>query len=83
MTSRFSVYIHFQNQTISYHRSRTRVILVSIYIERIVSFEIYSSTMWDEISFYHIQGSQVFYGNQYIPAARWSDFQDLGYGYGL
>ena len=43
----------------------------------------YSSTMWDGVSFYHVHGSQVFYGNQYVPSARWSDFQDLGYGYGL
>ena len=42
----------------------------------------YCSPMWDGVSSYRIHGSQVYYGNQLIPDARWSDFQDLGQGYG-
>ena len=31
----------------------------------------------------HVRDSRVYFNNQYVPHARWSDFQDLGQGYGL
>jgi hypothetical protein len=32
---------------------------------------------------YEVRNNKVFFGNQYLPDAIWSDFKDLGHGYGL
>jgi hypothetical protein len=32
---------------------------------------------------YEVRDFKVFFGNQYLPDARWLDFKDLGHGYGL
>jgi hypothetical protein len=43
----------------------------------------YCSPILTGISSYEIRDFKVFFGNQYLPDARWSDFKDLGQGYGL
>jgi hypothetical protein len=43
----------------------------------------YCSPILTGASSYEIQDFKVFFGNQYLPDARWSDFKDLGQGYGL
>ncbi len=42
-----------------------------------------SNTMSMQMPFYEVRDFKVFFGNQYLPDARWSDFKDLGHGYGL
>jgi hypothetical protein len=45
------------------------------------------SSMMEEMSMqmpsYEVHDFKVYFGNQYLPDARWSDFIDLGQGYGM
>lgn len=36
-----------------------------------------------QIPSYEVRDFKVFFGDQYIPDARWINFTDLGHGYGL
>jgi hypothetical protein len=36
-----------------------------------------------EIPSYEVRDFKVFFGNQYLPDARWIDFTNLGQGYGM
>lgn len=36
-----------------------------------------------QIPSYDVRDYKIFFGNQYVADAKWSEFKDLGYGYGL
>lgn len=36
-----------------------------------------------QMASYEVHDFKVFFSNQYLPDARWSDFIDLGQGYGM